>query len=102
MDPCASSLFYLGVPACAVPRPTSHGTRIAPALLCLRQALEISIYDYLLEFHHINFGLIITLIKFDFMYSAKPKTDNCNLNNPLLWPLATGYIQLQELYCSYD
>ena len=29
-------------------------------------APEISIYDYLLEFHHINFGPIITLIKFDF------------------------------------
>ena len=34
-------------------------TRIAPALLGLRQALKISIYDYLSKFHQINAELFL-------------------------------------------
>ena len=34
-------------------------TRIAPALLGLRQALKISIYDYLSKFHKINAELFL-------------------------------------------
>ena len=36
-----------------------HPTRIAPALLGLRQALKISIYDYLPKFHQINAELFL-------------------------------------------
>ena len=38
-------------------------TRIVPALLGLRQALKISIYDYLSKFHQIN---AVSQYKFDF------------------------------------
>ena len=34
-------------------------TRIAPALLGLREALKISIYDYLPKYHQINFELFL-------------------------------------------
>ena len=34
-------------------------TRIAPALLGLRQALKISIYDYLSKFYQINAELFL-------------------------------------------
>ena len=34
-------------------------TRIAPTLLGLRQALKISIYDYLPKFHQINAELLL-------------------------------------------
>ena len=34
-------------------------TRIAPVLLGLRQALKISIYDYLSKFHKINAELFL-------------------------------------------
>ena len=40
-------------------RATEITTRIAPALLGLRQALKISIYDYLSKFHQINAELFL-------------------------------------------
>ena len=39
--------------------PLLIATRIAPALLGLRQALKISIYDYLSKFHQINAELFL-------------------------------------------
>ena len=46
-------------------------TRIAPALLGLRQALKISIYDYLSKFHQINVELFLN--GYDLIiYRSKP------------------------------
>ena len=46
-------------------------TRIAPAFLGLRQALKISIYDYLPKFHQINVELFLKCYNV-IIYRGKP------------------------------